>query len=72
LAQAAIQSHIVERDNQRRLDVIAMQYLTALDDGDLDTVSELWHQAQTDQALAEMLHGINEELAAEAINSDRS
>lgn len=53
------------RQEQLRLDDLAMQYLTALDDQDADTIAALWLQAETDAVLCEMLHGLNAELLKE-------
>jgi hypothetical protein len=56
---------MTDRENQRRLDTLSMQYLTALDAGDFDTIDALWEQAATDPDLGEMLHALNAELSAE-------
>lgn len=60
---------MTDRENQRRLDRLAMQYLAAVHAGDLASVSALWEQAETDADLAEALHGLNAELAADAERS---
>lgn len=56
---------MTNRENQRRLDLISMQYLAAVDAGDFDALSAFWLQAQNDPDLVEMLHGLNAEIAAE-------
>ena len=57
---------MTDRETQRRLDRHAMQYLAAVDAGDLDAVAAFWGQAETDAGLAEALHALNTELAAGA------
>lgn len=57
---------MTDRETQRRLDRLAMHYLDAVDAGDLDAVAALWEQAESDADLAEALHALNAELAAEA------
>lgn len=54
-----------DRENQKRLDRLAMEYLTAVEAGDFDSVAALWTSAETDPDLAAMLHGLNAELAAD-------
>lgn len=54
-----------DRETQRRLDAIAMRYLTAVEAGDLDTIGTLWLEAETDVELGEMLHNLNAELVSE-------
>jgi hypothetical protein len=56
---------MTDRDNQLRLDRLALQYLAALDAQDFDTVEAFWGQAADDDQLAEMLHGLHAELGAE-------
>jgi hypothetical protein len=51
------------RAEQKRLDRLAMEYLTAVVTGDLDDAGRLWGMAETDQALGVMLHGLDAELA---------
>jgi hypothetical protein len=54
-----------DRENQKRLDRLAMEYLEAVEAGDFDAIETLWVNAETDAGLAEMLHGLNAELVAE-------
>lgn len=56
---------MTERENQKRLDRIAMTYLSAVDAGDFDTIDALWAQAAGDAMLADMLHRLNAHVAAE-------
>lgn len=56
---------MTNRENQKRLDKLAMRYLTAIDAGDFDTLTELWARADDDPDLCEMLHGLNATLAEE-------
>jgi hypothetical protein len=56
---------MTDRQNQRRLDDIAMNYLAAIEAGDFDAIEALWKQAADDSELYAMLHGLNAELAAE-------
>ena len=56
---------MTNRENQKRLDKLAMRYLTAIDAGDFDTLAELWARAADDPDLSEMLHGLNATLAEE-------
>lgn len=53
------------RENQKRLDRLAFQYLQAIETEDFDTIEALWEQAADDPDLDEMLHGLNAELTAE-------
>ena len=53
------------RENQNRLDRLAVRYLAALDAEDFATVAHLWEQAAHDEDLGEMLHGLNAELVVE-------
>lgn len=55
----------MDREKSKELDRLSMRYLAALDAADFDTISELWHAAETDRDLSDMLVGINEELARE-------
>lgn len=48
-----------------RLDAIAELYMTAMDEGDYDVVLQIWFAAETDKELADMLHELNAELAAD-------
>jgi hypothetical protein len=54
--------NLTKREEEKRLDQLAMRYLTALDNSDFDTLAALWKQAETDPALAEMLDGLNAEV----------
>ena len=56
---------MTSRENQKRLDKLAMRYLTAIDAGDFNTLAELWDRAGDDPDLCEMLHGLNATLADE-------
>jgi hypothetical protein len=56
---------MTERENQKRLDRLAMTYLSAVDAGDFDAIDALWAEAAGDAALADMLHRLNAHLAAE-------
>jgi hypothetical protein len=56
---------VSDRDNQRRLDRLAMRYLLALDAGDFDTLELLWQRAETDTELGDMLHALTDEAATE-------
>lgn len=56
---------MTDRENQLRLDRLALQYLAALEAEDFDTLDELWENADNDADLAEMLHDLNAELVAE-------
>lgn len=56
---------MTNRENQRRLDALALSYLEALDNEDFDTIGALWDQAAEDADLDEMLHGLNAEYVAE-------
>lgn len=56
---------LTPRENQIRLDAIAVRYLTAVDAGDFDTIARIWEEAAEDFAIEEMLHGLNAELARE-------
>lgn len=60
---------MTHRDNQLRLDGLAMHYLWAVEAGDLDAMDALWAQAATDPDLSNALTEIDAELAAE---DDRS
>ncbi|HJZ57379.1 MAG TPA: hypothetical protein VKE74_20590 [Gemmataceae bacterium] len=48
-----------DRDNQERLDRLAMRYLAAIDSGDFDAIDALWDQSEADPELGEMLHGLH-------------
>jgi hypothetical protein len=56
---------MTERENQLRLDRLAMDYLAALETGDFDGLAVLWDQAEHDDELDAMLHGLNAEVAAQ-------
>lgn len=53
------------REEERRLDRLAMRYLTAFDADDFDTLSALWHLAETDAGLCQALLDLNAALAGE-------
>lgn len=55
----------VRRKEEQRLDALAEVYLSAIDRQDLDAIEDLWKQAETDAALAEMLHELHAELVKE-------
>jgi hypothetical protein len=56
---------MTNRENQKRLDKLAMRYLAAIDAGDFDTLADLWVRASDDPDLCELLHGLNATLAEE-------
>jgi hypothetical protein len=56
---------MINRQNQHRLDQLALQYLAAVETEDFDTVDALWRKAAQDADLDAMLHGLNAELVAE-------
>ena len=56
---------MTNRENQKRLDRLAMEYLTAVAAGDFDAIDGFWAHADADPELGEMLHGLNAELAAD-------
>jgi hypothetical protein len=56
---------MTDRQNQQRLDQLALRYLAAIDAEDFDTIGTLWEQAADDPDLEEMLHGLNAEIVAE-------
>ncbi len=56
---------MTDRENQKRLDRLAMNYLTAVNAADFDAIDVLWGAAAADSALADMLHRLNAHLAAE-------
>jgi hypothetical protein len=56
---------MTNRENQHRLDRLALQYLAAVETEDFDTIDALWRQAADDTDLDAMLHGLNAELVAE-------
>jgi hypothetical protein len=53
---------MTDREKQKRLDRLAMQYLTAVEAGDFNVIGLLWAHAEMEQDAAEMLHGLNAEL----------
>src|SRR5260370_39627768 len=63
---------MTNRENQHRLDRLAMTYLAAIDREDFDTIDALWSQAEDDAELAKMLHGLNDELATEHDESENA
>ena len=56
---------MTDRENQHRLDALALRYLAAVEAEDFDTIGALWEQAADDADLDAMLHGLNAELVAE-------
>jgi len=62
---------MTDRENQHRLDRLALQYLAAVDAEDFDTIDALWEQAADDADLDAMLHGLNAELVAEQDAQER-
>jgi hypothetical protein len=54
-----------DRENQHRLDELALRFLEAVETEDFDTISALWEQAADDPDLGAMLDGLNAELVAE-------
>jgi hypothetical protein len=56
---------MTNRENQHRLDRLALQYFAAVETEDFDTIRALWEQAADDTDLDAMLHGLNAELVAE-------
>jgi hypothetical protein len=56
---------MTDRENQHRLDELALRYLAAVETEDFDTIGALWEQAADDPDLDAMLHGLNAELVAE-------
>jgi hypothetical protein len=56
---------MTNRENQQRLDRLALQYLAAVETEDFYTIDALWRQAADDADLDAMLHGLNDELVAE-------
>jgi hypothetical protein len=56
---------MTNRENQHRLDKLALRYLEALATEDFDTIDALWEQAAEDTDLGAMLHGLNAEFVAE-------
>jgi hypothetical protein len=56
---------MTDRENQHRLDELALRYLAAVEAEDFDTIGALWEQAAGDPDLDAMLHGLNAELVAE-------
>src|SRR5262245_25312741 len=56
---------MTNRENQHRLDALALKYLQAVEAEDFDTIESLWDQAADDAELDAMLHGLNAECVAE-------
>ncbi len=56
---------MTNRENQHRLDRLALQYLAAVETEDFDTIDALWRQAVDDADIDAMLHGLNAELVVE-------
>jgi hypothetical protein len=56
---------MTDRENQHRLDELALRYLAAVETEDFDTIGALWEQAADDPDLDAMMDGLNAELVAE-------
>jgi hypothetical protein len=56
---------MTNREDQHRLDRLALQYLAAVEAEDFDAIDALLEQAADDAELDAMLHGLNAELVAE-------
>lgn len=56
---------MTDRENQQRLDRLAMKYLAATEAEDFETISALWEQAADDADVDAMLHGLHAEIVAE-------
>lgn len=56
---------MTNRENQNRLDRLAMEYLAALEAEDFDAIDALWEQAADDADLDAMLHALNAEVVPE-------
>jgi hypothetical protein len=56
---------MTDRENQLRLDALALRYLQAVESGDFDTIDALWEQAADDSDLDAMLHDLNAEWVAD-------
>ena len=56
---------MTDRENQLRLDKLAVRYVWAVETGDLDAMDALWAAAAGDPDLADALVEIDAELAAE-------
>lgn len=63
---------MTNRENQHRLDTLALQYLQAVENEDFDTIVALWDQAAEDADLDEMLHGLNAEVVAEQAREENA
>ena len=63
---------MTNRENQHRLDALALKYLQAVETEDFDTIDALWKQADDDPDLDAMLHGLNAELVAEQDAQERA
>lgn len=63
---------MTDRENQHRLDALALRYLAAVEAEDFDAVGALWEQAAHDDDLGAMLHGLNAELVAEQDSAERA
>ena len=56
---------MTNRENQHRLDKLALTYLEAIEQDDFSTIETLWNQAADDPDLDAMLHELNAEIVAE-------
>ena len=63
---------MTNRENQHRLDRLALQYLAAVEAEDFETIDALFEQAADDAELDAMLHGLNAELVAEQDARERA
>lgn len=63
---------MTNRENQQRLDRLALQYLTAIETEDFDTIDALWERATEDADLDALLHELNAELVAEQDTEERA
>jgi serine/threonine protein kinase len=63
---------MTNRVSQQRLDVLAMQYLAAIDGGDFDAIEALWDRAEEDPDIGELFHGLHAELMHEQDASENA
>jgi hypothetical protein len=63
---------MTNRENQNRLDRLALKYLAAVETQDFDTIDALLQQAVDDADLDAMLHGLHAELVAEQDAQERA
>jgi hypothetical protein len=62
---------MTDRENQLRLDAIAMRYLAAVESQDFDTIDALLEQATRDADLDAMIHALNEAIVADRDDASR-